>query len=130
MPTALSPSGTDHDVSKHILYLLQQAPYLDSRLFEAFDALLVAAAFEQRVSVLFRGDGVLQLLADQAPVGQRNLAKMLQSLATYEVDKVYADSRAFEARGLKIADCAIEPQLVSKREIAELIAQHDLVLND
>ncbi len=116
--------------SKNILYLLQQAPYLDNRVFETFDAVLVAAAFDQRVSLLFRGDGVLQLLADQKPEGQRNLAKMLTSLETYEVDQIFADARSFEARGLKVADCAIAPELLSKREIAQLIARQDLVLND
>lgn len=116
--------------SKKILYLLQQAPYIDSRVFESFDALLVAAAFDQKVSLLFRGDGVLQLLANQNPDGQRNLAKMLTSLEAYEVDQIFADSRAFEAHGLKLADCAIPPQLLSKREITELITRQDLVLND
>ena len=116
--------------SKNLLYMLQQAPYMDNRVFEAFDALLVAAAFDQRVSLLFRGEGVLQLLATQNPKGQRNLAKMLTSLKTYEVDQIFADSRSFEARGLKVTDCAIAPELLSKREISQLISRQDIVLND
>lgn len=117
-------------MNKRILYLLQQPPYLDNRVFEALDALLVAAAFEQQISVLFRGAGVTQLLANQTPVGQRNLAKILTSLETYEVEHIYADSRAFEANHLKLADCVIAPQLLSKREMGELINQQHLVLND
>jgi len=118
------------EMTKRLLYLLQQAPYLDARAFEAIDALLVAAAFEQEVSLLFRGAGVLQLLSDQAPAGQRNLAKVLTSLDTYEVNRIYADAEDLTARRLTIDDCIISPQLLSKHEIGALINQQHLVLND
>ncbi len=117
-------------MTKRLLYLLQQSPYMDTRVFEAVDALLVAAAFEQEVSLLFRGAGVLQLLANQAPTGQRNLAKILTSLETYEVDNIYANSSDFAANKLKLDDCVITPKLLSEREIGKLINQQHLVLND
>jgi len=117
-------------MTKRLLYLLQQSPYMNTRVFEAIDTVLVAAAFEQEVSLLFRGAGVLQLLANQAPTSQRSLAKILTSLETYEVNRIYADSRDFAAYNLKLTDCAIAPQLLSKREIGALINAQHLVLND
>ncbi len=109
---------------------MQQPPYLNSRVFEAFDALLVAAAFEQRVSILFRGAGITQLLAGQAPSKQRSLSKILLSLDAYEITEVYADAAAFEAAGLTVADCAIGPTLLSPEAMAALINAHQIVLND
>ena len=108
-------------IQKSILFLMSQAPYVNQRVFEAFDALLVAAAFEQKVSLLFRGNGITQLLADQAPSGQRSLSKMVLSLSAYEVEHVYADAEAFARAGLSANDCAIAPTLLARGEIIELI---------
>ena len=47
------------------LYLLRRPPYSGSLAAEAIDSILVAGVFDQRVSVLFKDDGVLQLLKDQ-----------------------------------------------------------------
>jgi len=116
--------------AKSILYVLQQPPYLDDRVFEAFDALLVAAAFEQRVSLLFRGAGVSQLRSNQNPQNMRNLAKILLSLDAYEVQEIYADADAFEQFGQQLADCAVTPTLLSGAEISTLINAQDIVLTD
>ena len=35
-------------IQKNILCVIQQPPYLGNRIFEALDAMLVAAAFEQQ----------------------------------------------------------------------------------
>jgi len=116
--------------AKSLLYVLQQPPYLDDRVFEAFDALLVAAAFEQRVSLLFRGAGVTQLLAHQDPANQRNLAKILLSLDAYEVNQIYVDAQALAKHGVTLENCVIKPTLVSGDEISTLINSQDAVLTD
>ena len=121
---------TNNKQRKRILYLLQRSPYLDGRVLEAFDALLVAAAFDQRVSLLFCGNGVTQLLAEQSPTSGRSIAKILTSLPIYEIEKVYAHAQAFDAAGLKISECAIEPTLLTHKQIGTLMAQYDMVLSD
>ena len=50
---------------KRILFLLRQPPYQSSRAIEAIESILVAGVFEQDVSVLFKDDGVWQLIKDQ-----------------------------------------------------------------
>ena len=110
--------------------LLQQPPYVDHRVFEAIDALLVAAAFEQQVSILFRGAGVTGLLAAQAPQDQRSLAKILQSLETYEVNSVYAHEESLAAHRMTAGDCVIPVQTLNSSQVAELIASQDMVLTD
>ena len=116
--------------AKRILGLLQRPPYVDVRVTEALDALLVAAAFEQRVSLLFRGDGVQQLLAGQAPEGQRSVAKILTSLPVYEITDVYGAAGDFRRAGVTADDCVVPPKLLDDAEVADLIAAHDVVLSD
>ena len=47
---------------KKILFLLRSPPYAGARAYETLEVLLVAAVFDQEVSVLFADDGVYQLL--------------------------------------------------------------------
>jgi len=116
-------------MKKRILYLLQRAPYLDDRVTESFDAALVAAAFEQDVSLLFRGDGLQQLLGQQSVTNQRSLAKMLKSLHTYEINAVYVDQADMTQQDLTVADFAIPIEPLTQQAIGELVANHDVVLS-
>jgi len=106
--------------AKSLLYVLQHPPYLDDRVFEAFDALLVA----------FRGAGVTQLLASQNPKGQRSLSKILLSLETYEISDIYADADALATHGVRLEDCVIKATPVTGEEISALINSQDAVLSD
>ena len=115
-------------MTKRLLYVLQKPPYLDQRVTESFDAALVAAAFDQHVSLLFRGDGLQQLLAGQNVSNQRNLAKMLRSLATYEITDVYVDHSDMTDQDLSHEDFEIAVTPITHQAIGELIASHDLVL--
>ena len=115
---------------KTILFVMQRPPYLDTRVFEAIDALLVAAAFEQQVTVLFRGAGIQQLLAGQAPQNQRNLAKILTSLPTYDVHAIHVAATALDRFGLARDELAIDVEPLDDEAIAALINAHDVVLTD
>lgn len=117
-------------IQKNILCVIQQPPYLGNRIFEALDAMLVAAAFEQQVSLLFRGEGVTALMTDQAPRNQRNLGKILLSLETYEIDQIYVDAAALAVRKIDSADCVIEAQAITSQEIGELMNSQDMVWHD
>ena len=65
--------------AKRILFLATAAPYASAQPLEALEAMLVAGIFDQEVSVLFKGEGLYQLLKGQdgAALGQRTLGKAL-----------------------------------------------------
>ena len=64
------------------LVILRHAPYGSGLARAAVDATLAAGAFEQAVSILFLGDGVLCLLPGQDghSVGSRDLDRVIASL--------------------------------------------------
>ena len=113
-----------------VLVILRHPPHGSSWLREGLDAALVAAAFGQRVSLLFQGDGVLALVAGQGPgpLGQKGTAPTLDMLAMYDIEALYLDSVALAQLGLNGDVLQLPAQPAEAADIAHLIATHRLVL--
>lgn len=117
-------------IKKRFLIVCRQPPYGASHARDALDVAMASAAFDQDVALLFLGDGVLQLIADQHSdgIGQKAHDKQLSVLPLYDVDMLYVDAEALQARKLTIADLALPVQLVDTATIATLLADHDVLL--
>ena len=81
---------------KTLLVIVRQPPYGSSLARASLDTAFAAAALEQPVSLLFLGDGVLQLLSDQhsEAIGVKNIGRLLASLPLYDIESVYIDAVA------------------------------------
>ena len=117
---------------KHILYLLRRSPYSSSNAVEALDSALVAGVFEQNVTVLFKDDGVWQLLDGQngASIERRTIGNVLQDLPQYDVKELFACEVSLRARELRVEDLALAVKPLSIDEQRDLIARQDAVVND
>ena len=116
---------------KQFLIITQSAPYGSSRAKEATDLALATALFDQQVAMLFMGDGVYQLLANQNPqaIEQKNLGAMQQALPLYDVEALYVCSESLKARGLAADDLAINVTPLSSVEITTLFNAQDHIFN-
>jgi tRNA 2-thiouridine synthesizing protein C len=117
---------------KRILFLLRQAPYRTGHALEALETALVAGVFDQRVSVLFLGDGVWQLVSGQdgSAVGRRTVGKVLQALPEYDVSEIFACAESLRQRGLSADDLVLPARLLEPCDQQALIAGQDAVVND
>jgi len=90
------------EIVKKFMYVNRKAPYGTIYAWEALEVVLVGAAFDQDVSVMFIDDGVYQLTKgqDTKAVGMKNFSPTYRTLGDYEVKKVYVDQASLEARGL------------------------------
>ena len=63
---------------------------------------LIGAAFDQEVSVMFIDDGVYQLVKgqDTSGIGMKNFSPTYRTLGDYEVKNIYVDRDSLAARGL------------------------------
>jgi tRNA 2-thiouridine synthesizing protein C len=63
---------------------------------------LIGAAFDQEVSLMFVDDGVYQLTKgqDTSGIGMKNFSPTYRTLGDYEVKNIYVDRASLEARGL------------------------------
>ena len=114
--------------AKSILVIVRHPPHGSSWVREGLETALVGAALGQPPTILFSGDGVLALLADQqrGALGQKGSAAMLEGLSLYDIEPLWYDQRSLESRGLD-ADRLIPG--CRQGCTAELIARHDVILS-
>lgn len=112
------------------LYIQHRAPYDGHAAAELLDALLVSAAFGQNPTVLFHGEGVWQLLANQTPhvYGAKSLIAQLEALPLYDVENILVERESLESRQLKADDLALPVRIIAREEIRQLIATHFPIL--
>lgn len=114
---------------RHLVFIFSSAPYHSPSAREGLDALLAAAVFDQKVSVLFIGEGVFQLVSAQNPSNQKNHAKMLSAMAMYDVDACYVHASSAKTRGIDLTDCCIAVEALDDTKSQSLITTADHVLS-
>jgi tRNA 2-thiouridine synthesizing protein C len=131
--------------TKKFLYINRKAPYGTIYAWESLEVVLIGAAFEQDVSLAFLDDGVFQLTKgqDTKGIGMKNFSPTYAALGDYEVTKIYVEKESLEERGLSIDDLQHlvwededddwaekdSIRLVSRSELADVIAEQDVLFN-
>jgi len=113
-----------------VLVVTRHAPYGTSLSRAALDTVLAAAAFDRPPTLLFLGDGVLQLLPDQdaAAVGTRSHGRVLESLPLYDVNTLFVDSAALAQYGISRAQLPAGATVLEDQGISQLMSEHDHIL--
>lgn len=118
-------------VVKKFMYVNRRAPYGSIYALESLEVVLVGAAFDQDVSVVFADDGVFQLKKgqDTEELGMKNFSPTYRALEMYDVEKLYVEKESLEARGLTEEDLVVPVEVMSNSEIGKLMEQQDVVLS-
>nr|VFJ42396.1 MAG: tRNA 2-thiouridine synthesizing protein C [Candidatus Kentron sp. DK]VFJ45435.1 MAG: tRNA 2-thiouridine synthesizing protein C [Candidatus Kentron sp. DK] len=132
-------------VVKKFLYVNRRAPYGSVYALESLEVVLIGAAFEQDVSLLFVDDGVYQLKDGQntGDVEMKNFSPTYNALGDYDVNKIYVSRESLEERNLTTDDLmaltyededddyAEKPSIrvIGRDEVAELMEEQDVVLS-
>lgn len=115
---------------KKFLYVNRKAPYGTVYALESLEVVLIGAAFEQDVSMVFIDDGVYQLKKDQSTDGveMKNFSPTYRALEMYDVEKLYVDKASMEERGLTTDDLLVDVEVMDAAQIADLMEDQDVVL--
>ena len=102
-------------VQKKFMFVNRKAPYGTIYALESLEVVLIAAAFEQDVSLAFLDDGVYQLIKGQNTKASdmKNFSPTYRALEGYDVEKLYVSKEALAARGLTEADLVVPVQVLS-----------------
>lgn len=116
---------------KKFLYVNRKAPYGTIYALESLEVVLIGAAFEQDVTLVFLDDGVYQLTKgqDSSDSDMKNFSPTYRALEMYDVEKLYVEKEALEARGLSEEDLLVDVEVKSADEIRDLMEEMDVVLS-
>lgn len=118
-------------VIKRFLYVNRRAPHGSIYALESLETVLIGAAFDQDVSMLFIDDGVYQLKKDQQPDGLdfKNFSKTYRALEMYDVEKLFVERESLSERGLSEDDLLVDVELISRDGVKTLVDEQDVVLS-
>jgi tRNA 2-thiouridine synthesizing protein C len=130
---------------KKFMYINNKAPYGTIYAWESLEVVLIGAAFDQDVSLMFVGDGVYQLAKgqDTKGVGIKNFSPTYAALGDYDINKIYVEKESLEERGLTVDDLMHltwedededyeekdSIRVISSKEMAEILSEQDVVLS-
>ncbi|NTU53636.1 MAG: sulfurtransferase complex subunit TusC [Chlorobiaceae bacterium] len=120
----------DTDIRK-IMHVMRRAPHGSIYSYEGLEMILIMAAYEQDLSVVFIGDGVYALKKDQdtTGIGIKGFSKTFMALDGYDVEKLFVDRASLEERGLTEDDLVVDVEVMEASEIGRLMTEQDVVIH-
>ena len=138
-------SDTPEGVVKKFMYVNRKAPYGTIYALESLEVVLIAAAFDQQVSLVFMDDGVYQLMKSQNTddIEMKNFSLTYSALGDYDIKTIYVDTESLAERGLSADDLQAlvyededddweeksAMHFVDRKQLAELMAEQDVILS-
>jgi sulfur relay protein TusC/DsrF len=116
---------------KKFMFVNRKAPYGTIYALESLEVVLISAAFEQDVSLVFVDDGVYQLKKGQQTKGieTKNFSPTYRALEGYDVEKLYVERESLAARGLAEADLIVDVTVLGAAELGALMDEQDVVVS-
>jgi tRNA 2-thiouridine synthesizing protein C len=122
----------DPEIVKRFLFVNRKAPYGTVYALESLETVLISAAFDQDVSVVFADDGVFHLKKgqDTAGINMKNFSPTFRALDGYDVEKLYVEKESLEARGLTEDDLVVDVEVLNSEELSRIMAAQDVVISN
>ncbi len=117
--------------TKKFMFVNRKAPYGTIYALESLEVVLIAATFDQDVSLAFIDDGVYELVKGQQTkdIGIKNFSPSYRALEGYDIEKLYVDRVSLSQRGLAEQDLLVPVELLDAQEMGRLMAQQDVILS-
>jgi tRNA 2-thiouridine synthesizing protein C len=130
---------------KKFMFVNTKAPYGTVYALESLEVVLISAAFDQAVSLVFCDDGVFQIANNQntEASGMKNFSPAYKALGDYDINKIYVETESLEERGLTLDnimaltyededdDWAEKSSIIpiTRAELADLMDEQDVVIS-
>jgi len=116
---------------KKFMFVNRKPPYGTIYALESLEVVLIAATFDQDVSLVFVDDGVYELVKGQnsKAIGIKNFSPTYRALEGYDIEKLYVERESLDARDLTEKDLLVPVQVLRSTDMAALMAEQDVVLS-
>jgi len=117
-------------VVKKFMFVSRKAPYGTIYGHEMQETMLISAAFEQDVSVVFMDDGVFLIKKghDTAAINIKNFSPAYRAFEGYDIEKLYVEKESLDARGLTADDLLVPVEVVTAEQLGDLMEQQDVII--
>lgn len=124
------PWEEDEGPVKKFMFVNRKAPYGTVYALESLEVVLISAAFDQDVSLVFMDDGVYQIKKgqDSKGIGMKNFSPTYRALEGYDIEKLFVEKESMESRGLTAEDMIVPVEVLSKDELTSLMEDQDVIL--
>ncbi len=122
---------SNEPIAKKFMFVNRTAPYGSAYALESLEVVLISAAFDQDVSLVFVEDGVWQLKKGQQTKGieTKNFSPTYRALEGYDVEKLYVERESMVERGLSEEDLIVDVKVLPAAELGKLMDEQDVVLS-
>jgi tRNA 2-thiouridine synthesizing protein C len=116
---------------KKFMLVNRSAPHGTIYALESLEVVLIAATFDQDVSLVFMDDGIYPLLKGQKTTGieMKNFSPTFRALEDYDVNKLYVERDSLTARGLSTDDLVVPVEVLDSAQLGRLMEEQDVVLS-
>ncbi len=113
------------------MHVLRHAPHGTIYTYEGLEMILIMAAYEQDLSVVFIGDGVYALKKgqDTSGISIKGFSRTFMALDGYDVEKLYVDRVSLEERGLTEEDLVVDVKVLDAEETGRLMQEQDVIIH-
>ena len=117
--------------TKKFMFVNRKAPYGTIYALESLEVVLITAAFDQDVSLVFLDDGVYQLKKGQQTKGieTKNFSPAYRALEDYDIEKLYVEKESMQTRGITEEDLLVNVTVLSRAEMGALMDEQDVVMS-
>lgn len=116
---------------KKFMFVNRKAPYGTIYALEGLEVVLISAAFDQDVSMVFMDDGVFELVKGQSTksIDVKNFSPIYRALEGYDIEKLYVDADSLKARGLTPDHLIVPVEVLTTQDMAALMETQDVVIS-
>ncbi|MES0491747.1 MAG: sulfurtransferase complex subunit TusC [Leptospirales bacterium] len=124
----MSEEQTEEKIKK-IMFIMQKAPHGTIYPYEGLEFILITGAYEQDITLLFVGDGILALLKNQdtSELGIKGFVKTYRTLEGYDIEKLYVDKTSLDERGLTSDDLIVDVDVIDSNEANRLMNEQEAI---
>jgi len=116
---------------KTTFFIIDKFIHGNVRAQEFLDIALMAAAFDQRVVLLFEGEGVLALLKGQQvkEMGLKNVTPILSALPIYDINEILVEQESMKRWNIDETRLLIPVKVVAQADIKQQMNSADHVFS-
>lgn len=131
MTEDIETDGQESGTIKKFMFVNRKAPYGTVYALEGLEVVLISAAFDQDVSMVFMDDGVYEIVKGQQAkaIGMKNFSPTYRALEGYDIEKLYVEKESLDARGLSEEQLLVPVEVLTSAQMGALMAEQDVIIS-